>query len=126
MTGSPAPAFADFGAVGFQTFAYRQSSDGAVPSGAASLGKGSCMQSWPYSVAWRTPLHDAAGCGARQRSGPTGGAAKGMPFQLAPPPPTAPASLPVSMTATGPACVAAMAGAPRARVAAMRMVRGEA
>ena len=28
---------------------------------------------------WRTPCHLAAGCGGFQRSGPTGGAAKGMP-----------------------------------------------
>jgi len=30
-------------------------------------------------VDWRTPCHFAAGCGGFQRSGPTGGAAKGMP-----------------------------------------------
>jgi hypothetical protein len=45
-----------------------------------------------------------------------------MPFQLATPPSTAPASLPVSMTATGLPCVAAMAGVAKARVVAMRMV----
>src|ERR1017187_9121885 len=41
-----------------------------------------CMQRAPYSVAWRTPVHAAAGCGAFQRSGPTGGAAYGMPLKV--------------------------------------------
>src|SRR6202000_642561 len=37
------------------------------------------MQREPKLVAWRTPCHLAAGCGAFQRRGPTGGAAKGIP-----------------------------------------------
>jgi hypothetical protein len=126
MTGSLPAAFAPGLAVGLQTLAYRQSSDGAVPSGAASLGNGSCMQSWPYAVAWRTPRHDAGGCGARQRSGPLGGAAKGMPFQLATPSSTAPATLPDSMATTGAAAkaaIAAIAGAASSRTAEKRMLR---
>ena len=38
-----------------------------------------CMQCGPNSVALRTPSHGCTGCGAFQRSSPTGGAAKGMP-----------------------------------------------
>src|ERR1700722_3027330 len=33
----------------------------------------------PKVLDWRTPCHLAGGCGGFQRSGPTGGAAKGMP-----------------------------------------------
>ena len=40
-----------------------------------------CMQRAPNSVAFRTPSHDAGGCGAFQRSSPTGGAANGMPLK---------------------------------------------
>ena len=71
ITGS----FFGAGFSGAQTLRYRQSSAGGVPSGAASLGKGSCMQSCAYASALRTPIHGATGCGSRQRRSPTGGAA---------------------------------------------------
>ena len=61
------------------------------------------MQSLRYALASRVPVHFAAGCGARQRSGPTGGAAKGIPFQLSTPSAVLPWSLPVS-TVTSWAC----------------------
>src|ERR1017187_10813019 len=43
---------------------------------------GPCMQRAPYSEALRTPVQDGGGCGAFQRNGPTGGAAKGMPLNV--------------------------------------------
>ena len=60
--------------VGVDTLSARQSSSRFASSvlGAAACG---CAQVWPYAVACRTPLHDAGGCGGRQRSAPTGGAA---------------------------------------------------
>src|SRR6185295_844843 len=39
-----------------------------------------CMQLWLKADAARTPVHDGAGCGGRQRSAPSGGAAYGMPL----------------------------------------------
>ncbi len=36
----------------------------------------------PNSVAFLTPSHAATGCGSFHRSGPTGGAAKGMPLKI--------------------------------------------
>src|SRR5262245_9705050 len=39
-----------------------------------------CMQRGPNAIAVLTPSHFGAGCGAFQRSGPTGGAAYGMPL----------------------------------------------
>src|SRR4051794_10537697 len=38
------------------------------------------MQTLPYLLASRTPLHFATGCGAVQRNAPIGGAANGMPL----------------------------------------------
>src|SRR6478736_8937525 len=43
-------------------------------------GPGGWMQTLPYLLASRTPLHFATGCGAVQRNAPTGGAANGMPL----------------------------------------------
>jgi hypothetical protein len=37
------------------------------------------VQCGPNSVALLTPVHAFTGCGARHRSGPTGGTANGMP-----------------------------------------------
>ena len=71
MTGS----FAAARWAGRHTFSTRQSSEGGVPSGAASPGNGSCAQSWPYSVVVFTSDHGVTGCGGRQRRFPTGGAA---------------------------------------------------
>lgn len=81
-------------------------SEGSVPGGAASLGANSCIQSLPYVPASRIPGQVAAGCGARQRRSPTGGAANGMPFQLSTAPSTVPRSTPCSIPTT----VAATAG----------------
>src|SRR5258705_9882835 len=39
-----------------------------------------CIGRGPYSTALRTPVQGVTGCGAFQRSGPTGGAAYGMPL----------------------------------------------
>src|SRR5215471_18385268 len=66
------------------TLRYRQSSlVGGEPSMFAMLSRpwpGGWMQTLPYLLASRTPLHFATGCGAVQRSAPTGGAANGMPL----------------------------------------------
>src|SRR3984885_8341245 len=62
----------------------------------------------PNVVDWRTSCHLAAGCGGFQRSGPTGGAAKGMPrySRAWPSALTLPCTLPVSILTTRglPAC----------------------
>ena len=56
------------------------------------------MQTLPNLLASRTPSHFATGCGAAQRSAPTGGAANGMPLNARTPaddamlPPSRPAS----------------------------------
>ena len=95
MTGSLVRASA-----GRQTLSTRQSSAGVVPRGAASLGKGFCMQSWPYCVASNTPVQGLAGCGGRQRRAPVGGAAKGMPLKAVTPASVEPTRAPAS-TLTG-------------------------
>jgi len=67
------------------TFRYRQSSLAAGESGRSTetfrrptpFG---WTQTLPNLSVWRTPFHFAIGCGARQRSSPTGGAANGMPL----------------------------------------------
>src|SRR5262245_54969868 len=55
---------------------------------------GSCMQLAPYSAAFFSPVHGFTGCGACQRSAPTGGAANGMPLNDATPFAATPATLP--------------------------------
>src|SRR5438067_12575179 len=78
MTGSL--AVADEAAV--HTFIYRQSS--AVGGGGGAPARPPpppfCMQRGPNATAVFTPSHRIGGCGAFQRSGPTGGAANGMPL----------------------------------------------
>src|ERR1700722_18738251 len=60
---------------GVKTFRYRQFSEVlATPNP-----EGGCGQCGANAVAARIPVQGAAGCGGRQRSGPTGGAAYGMP-----------------------------------------------
>ena len=54
------------------------------------------MQSWPYSVAGRTPVHATTGCGGRQRKSPCGGAANGIPLNESTPSATAPLIVPPS------------------------------
>ncbi len=68
------------------------------------------MQSAPYWLASRTPVHFAAGCGGRHRFLPTGGAAYGIPLKATTPPETTPRSLPVSTVASFTAA-SAIAGA---------------
>src|SRR5580704_6108895 len=64
--------------VGAYTFRKRQSSDiDPVPKGLASW-----TQPLPNFVASSIPVSGAAFCGGIQRSGPTGGAAYGMPLKL--------------------------------------------
>src|SRR5687767_3493743 len=82
-------------AAGRHTFTYKQSSAGVTPSGAASPGNGSCMQSAPYVAAERTPDHGFTGCGGFQRSSPTGAAANGIPLNATTPAFTVPCTFPV-------------------------------
>src|SRR5512142_2544346 len=65
------------------------------------LGRGACMQMGPNLLASRTPLHLAAGCGARQRRSPTGGAAKGMFLKTEMPPSIVPANMPCGRAICG-------------------------
>src|SRR3984957_598981 len=60
-----------------------------------------CGHSGPNFVASRTPLQCCAGCGSRQRSLPTGGAAKGIPLKLTTPPASTPRTCPLSIRTTG-------------------------
>ena len=73
---------------------------GGPPTRAPAPGGGPkprpCMQLAPNSVAWRTSVHFAAGCGGRHRSSPTGGAAKGIPLKERTPSAATPCSSPVS------------------------------
>src|SRR4051812_35485390 len=95
---------------GRQTFSTRQSSAGGVPSGAASPGNGSCAQSLPYARAGFAPVHGLTGCGGRQRSSPTGGAAYGMPLNELTPASTAPSSIPLAtLTCSVPARIGSVA-----------------
>src|SRR3954471_12604510 len=97
MTGN----FAAPEAAAVQTLIYRQSSlvGGGGGAPARPPPPPPCMQRGPKTSALRTPSHFAAGCGAFQRSGPTGGAAYGMPLNtrtsglLPPTPETSPASV---------------------------------
>src|SRR6476620_2318185 len=97
---------------GRQTFKYKQSSDGGFGAGAAPGGgppNRPCIQSAGNSVAWRTPVHLAAGCGGRQRSSPTGGAANGTPLKETTPSTASPCSSPLSIfTREGDDCVRAV------------------
>jgi hypothetical protein len=84
MTGSRLSGVAARGA---KTLTKRQSS---LPAGWPRFtsemppnGLAYCTQGDPATTAGRTPSQCGAGCGARQRSGPTGGAAYGMPSQTA-------------------------------------------
>ena len=63
----------------------------------------------PNSVALRTPCHRAAGCGAFQRSGPVGGAAKGMPLNTFMPDSQVPSTTPQAVLTCGPCAVATAA-----------------
>src|ERR1700722_20849576 len=77
-TGSFSPA----DLAGVQTFRYRQSSlTGAV----LPCECGGCMQACAKASACFTPDQDFTGAGAFQRSGPTGGAANGMPLKMVTP-----------------------------------------
>src|ERR1019366_5043421 len=91
---------------GTQTLAYRQSSAGVTPNGAASPGNGFCAQSAPYSAAGRTPVHTLAGAGARHRKSPTGAAANGIPLNPTTPSRATPFSRPVSIFTSSEAATA--------------------
>src|SRR5258706_6602730 len=90
MTGRASPALF----AGVHTLRYRQSSliSGGAPNSLANIG--SCMQLAPKVDACFTPVHGGSGCGAFQRSGPTGGAANGIPLNKTMPFATAPATRP--------------------------------
>src|ERR1039458_7816099 len=94
MTGSRRPLLL----AGAKTFRYRQSSDAA----ATPNGEGGCGQCGANCVAPRTPGQGAAGCGGRQRSGPTGGAAYGMPRNSSVVPMVSPPTAPSAVATTGP------------------------
>ncbi len=95
MTGLSAPGRQP---LGVKTFRYRQSSDVlAWPNGPAS-----CGQCGANAVAARTPDQLAAGCGGCHRSGPTGGAAYGMPRNSSTAPSARPRTAPLAVTVTGP------------------------
>src|SRR5690348_3333110 len=70
---------------------------------------GPCMQDAPKWSAFSAPRHGAAGWGAFQRNGPTGGAAKGMPLNMVTDPSeeATPATLPPWVLTTASAAWAA-------------------
>ncbi len=76
------------------------------------------MQAGANRVAALTPCQGRTGCGARQRSAPTGGAAKGTPSKTPIPPAWLPWISPPS-TRSGAASAAAQAHARRVAKAAM-------
>jgi hypothetical protein len=82
MTGFKA-ALPGLGSDGIQTFRFRQSSLCGVGggTGGAPLGSGVARQELPNAVVLSTRVCREAGRGARQRCGPTGGAAYGMPLK---------------------------------------------
>src|SRR5215510_493139 len=90
MTGSDSLALF----AGVHTLRYRQSS--LTPSGARKslAAAASCMQLNAKDEACLTPVHGLTGCGAFQRSAPTGGAANGMALNDAMPSATTPATRP--------------------------------
>src|ERR1700761_5934122 len=93
-------SFADRAAV--QTFKYRQSSlidFSGIRYSSVHIRKGTglfCIGLGPNCVQSRTPLQGAAGCGARHRNAPTGGAANGIPLNTCTPSTTAPETNPSS------------------------------
>lgn len=83
----------DFARTGAQIFRYRQSS---LTAGGRSPGidTPACMQAGANERASRIPGHGVAGCGSRQRRGPRGGAAKGIPRYTRTRPSTSPCTRP--------------------------------
>src|SRR6202034_1898796 len=95
MTGRRPPTRAPGGV---KTFRYRQFSDVlATPNP-----EGGCGQCGANAVASRIPVQGAAGCGGRQRSGPTGGAAYGMPRNSSVRPAIMPRRVPPAVVTTSP------------------------
>jgi len=72
MTGSLAP---DAIIAGRHTLMNKQSSVEVRDIGAGPGGNAACAQSAPNVLASRSPAHEDAGCGGRQRLAPTGAAA---------------------------------------------------
>ena len=85
---------------GVHTLSDRQSSSvvGGMPPNRVSRGDGFCMATGPNSTQSRTPSHGGAGWGGRNRSSPTGGAAKGMPLKTSTPSTTLPCTLPAAVS----------------------------
>ena len=104
------------------TFRYRQSSP--MPASRETSGSPNivpCMQRVPQVSALRVPVQGATGWGAFQRSGPTGGAAKGTPRKTRTDGsvPTVPSSVP-PVTFTRSAADSAVAESSAAAVQAVR------
>src|SRR5690242_17943851 len=72
---------------GVHTFTVNHSSDDVIRIG--------CGGGGPNSSASRTPFQGSCGTGAAKRSGPTGGAAYGIPRNVSTPPTSLPRTLPV-------------------------------
>ena len=74
---------------GANTFRKRQSSlpvgSPSFASSVAPIELASCTHAEPNFVLSRAPVQRSAGSGARQRSGPTGGFANGIPSHACPP-----------------------------------------
>src|SRR5579863_6547487 len=81
---------------GVQMLSVRQSS---LTGSAAAPGTDTprCIQIGPNLSVCRTPFHTIGGCGARQRSSPTGGAANGIDLYTVTAPSRAPSIQPVSI-----------------------------
>src|SRR3954452_18618230 len=102
ITGSASAGEASAGA---NTLRYRQSSDPTSPSPSSSTNGWarlrSCTLALPLWSAASSPCHGCGGRGAFQRSGPTGGAAYGIPRQTrAPLSATLPRSVPCAIVST--------------------------
>ena len=93
---------------GRQTLRYRQSSLTGAPSEASPARGAGCRQAGPNALAARSVRHGATGCGARQRSAPTGGAAYGMPLKATTLAARSPRTGPLSSCATSLAASAAV------------------
>src|SRR5947207_11214279 len=86
-----------------QTFSVRQSSSVPIssppmPAPRAGAGWGAHLV---HSPAGRTPSQGATGCGGRNRSSPTGGAANGRPLNTRTPSSSTPATRPAAVSAIG-------------------------
>lgn len=97
MTGSPAPGVGS----GDQTLTDSQSSPGASCDSASMPKCPACGGGGPYETASRTPLQPRTGCGAANRSAPTGGSANGIPRKTATPASRLPRTTPATARTSG-------------------------